>query len=105
LVTEGCRSTSQSVSGPSVAVGWKNDQVAVDIGHTPQGFEVGNWLGGVAYSGAWKSVGWTLTASRRPMTNSVISYAGAVDPVTGLRWGGVTSNGFTLSLSHDEGGV
>ncbi|KQQ65537.1 cellulose synthase [Pseudomonas sp. Leaf127] len=105
LVTNGCRSTSQSVSGPSLAVGWKNDQVAVDIGHTPQGFEVGNWLGGVAYSGAWKSVGWTVTASRRPLTNSVISYAGAVDPATGIRWGGVTSNGFTLSLSHDEGGV
>lgn len=105
LVTNGCRSTSQSTSGPSVAVGWKNEQVAVDIGHTPQGFEVGNWLGGVAYSGIWKSVGWTLTASRRPMSNSVVSYAGAVDPVTGIRWGGVTSNGFTLSMSYDQGGI
>ncbi|WP_426143353.1 cellulose synthase complex outer membrane protein BcsC [Pseudomonas sp. DWP3-1-2] len=105
LVPNGCRSTSQSTSGPSLAVGWKNAQWALDLGHTPQGFEVGNWLGGVGYSSDWKSIGWTLTASRRPMTNSVVSYAGAVDPVTGTRWGGVTSNGVTLSLSHDEGGV
>lgn len=105
LVANGCRSTSQSTSGPSLAVGWKNAQWAVDLGHTPQGFEVGNWLGGVAYSSDWQSIGWTLTASRRPVSNSVVSYAGAVDPVTGTRWGGVTSNGLTLSLSHDEGGV
>jgi Flp pilus assembly protein TadD len=104
-VPNGCRSTSQSTSGPSLAVGWKNAQWALDLGHSPQGFEVGNWLGGVAYSSDWRSIGWTLTASRRPMTNSVVSYAGAVDPQTGIRWGGVTSNGLTLSLSHDEGGV
>ena len=105
LVPNGCRSTSQSTRGPSLAVGWNNAQWALDLGHTPQGLEVGNWLGGVGYSNDWKSIGWTLTASRRPMSNSVVSYAGAVDPVTGTRWGGVTSNGVTLSLSHDEGGV
>jgi len=98
-------STSQSTSGPSLAVGWKNDQWAFDLGHSPQGFEVDNWLGGVSYSSDWRDLGWTLTASRRPMSNSVVSYAGAVDPVTGIRWGGVTSNGLTLSFSHDEGGV
>jgi predicted Zn-dependent protease len=105
LVTGGCPSTSLSTSGPGLAVGWKNEQWAVDLGHSPQGFEIGNWLGGVGYSSDWQSVGWTLTASRRPMSNSVVSYAGAVDPLTGTRWGGVTSNGLTLSLSHDEGGI
>lgn len=104
-VANGCRSRSQSVSGPSLAVGWKNAQWNVDLGHTPAGFEVGNWLGGVGYSSDWQSIGWTLTASRRPLSNSVVSYAGAVDPITGTRWGGVTSNGLTLNLSHDEGGV
>lgn len=104
-LANGCRSRSQSISGPSLAAGWKNEQWNVDLGHTPEGFEVGNWLGGIGYSSDWKSIGWTLTASRRPMSNSVVSYAGAVDPVTGIRWGGVTSNGLTLSLSHDEGGV
>jgi predicted Zn-dependent protease len=104
-VANGCRSQSQSVSGPSLAVGWKNDQWSFDLGHTPQGFEVGNWLGGVGYSSDWRSIGWTLTASRRPMSNSIVSYAGAIDPMTGTRWGGVTSNGLTLNLSHDEGGV
>ena len=39
------------------------------------------------------------------MSNSILSYAGATDPNTGVTWGGVTSNGLTLSLSHDEGGV
>lgn len=105
LVPNGCLGTSPSTSGASLAAGWKNAQWALDIGRSPQGFEVSNWLGGVSYSSDWKSLGWTLTASRRPMSNSVVSYAGAVDPMTGIRWGGVTNNGLTLSLSHDKGGV
>ncbi len=104
VVQGGCASGAQSVSGTMLGMGWHDDKWAFDLGHTPQEFTVSNWVGGVTYSGDWDSVGYRLTASRRPLTNSLVSYAGAVDPVTGTRFGGVTANGFTLGLSHDEGG-
>ncbi|WP_409497471.1 cellulose synthase complex outer membrane protein BcsC [Pseudomonas fragi] len=101
----GCADSSQSANGTMMAAGWKNEVWNVDIGRTPDNFKVPNWLGGVAYSSKIGSLGWTLTGSRRPLSNSILSYAGATDPNTGITWGGVTSNGVTLSLSHDEGGV
>ena len=104
VVQGGCATASQSVNGTLLGMGWHDDRWAFDLGHTPQAFTVSNWVGGVTYSGDWSSLGYRLTASRRPLTNSLVSYAGAVDPVTGTKWGGVTANGFTLGLSHDEGG-
>ncbi|EPJ78371.1 cellulose synthase complex outer membrane protein BcsC [Pseudomonas sp. CFII68] len=103
VVVNGCTSASQSVRGTQLGMGWHDDRWAFDLGHTPQEFTVSNWVGGVTYSGDWSSLDYRLTASRRPLTNSLVSYAGAVDPVTGTQWGGVTANGFTLGLSHDRG--
>jgi Flp pilus assembly protein TadD len=93
-------------SGVGLAVGWRNldDTFNVDIGHSPSGYEVGNWLGGVSVAGDLGILGWSATASRRPMTNSLLSQAGAEDPRTGIRWGGVTANGATFSLGYDRGG-
>ena len=101
----GCRDGAQRARGTAVALGWSGRRWSFDVGHSPQGFEVGNWLGGVSHGGDWGELGWTLTASRRPLSNSLLSYAGAVDPQTGIRWGGVTANGFTLGLRHDQGGA
>jgi hypothetical protein len=103
VVLNGCTPDSQSVKGTQLGVGWNDDRWAVDLGHTPQEFTVSNWVGGVTYSSDWRDIGYRLTASRRPLSNSLVSYAGAVDPVTRIEWGGVTSNGFTLGLSRDEG--
>lgn len=104
-VLEPCRPSGQSASGAGLAVGWSNTRWSWDIGHSPVGFKYANWLGGVTYNSNWRQLGYSLTLSRRPMTNSIVSYAGMRDPVTGKSWGGVTSNGLTLGLSHDQGGV
>ncbi|MNO39533.1 Cellulose synthase operon protein C precursor [compost metagenome] len=103
VVIDGCRPDAQSVRGTMLGIGWSDARWAIDLGHTPQEFTVSNWVGGVTFSSDWRDIGYRLTASRRPLTNSLVSYAGAVDPVTGIEWGGVTANGFTLGLSHDEG--
>ncbi|WP_041543292.1 cellulose synthase complex outer membrane protein BcsC [Oceanimonas sp. GK1] len=102
-VIGGCDVGSQNSSGTGLAVGWQGDQWSWDLGHSPLGFEVNNWLGGLNYDGDWGELGYNLTLSRRPMSNSLVSYAGAVDPVTGQRWGGVTATGLTLGLSYDQG--
>lgn len=94
----------QAQQGASVAVGWENDRWHFDIGTTPLGFEVKDWVGSIAYSNNWKKISWTLTASRRPISSSLLSFSGAKDPGTGIRWGGARATGLSLSLSYDEGG-
>ncbi|MGB3394235.1 MAG: cellulose synthase complex outer membrane protein BcsC, partial [Stenotrophomonas sp.] len=93
-------------SGVGVAVGWRmlDDRWSFDLGHTPSGYVVGNWLGGVTVNGDLGRFGWGATLSRRPMSNSLLSQAGAIDPRSGIAWGGVTANGVTFSLGYDKGG-
>ncbi|MEB2400573.1 MAG: cellulose synthase complex outer membrane protein BcsC [Alcaligenaceae bacterium] len=95
----------QKASGTSFAVGWQGERLSFDLGRTPQGFAVTNWTGGVTYKGDLKQLGWSLTASRRPMSNSLLSFAGARDPRTGITWGGVMATGASLGLSWDQGGA
>lgn len=101
---EGCLADRQRAQGTAVALGWRGERLAFDIGRSPQGFEIENWLGGVSYDWDFAGLGWTLTASRRPLPNSLLSYAGTKDPRTGIRWGGVTATGANLGLSYDRGG-
>lgn len=100
----GCESDKSSrQNGTSFAIGWKNNQWAMDIGTTPFGFEVQDFVGGLAYSSSWNHIGWTLAASRRPIASSVLAFAGAKDPNLGVKWGGVRATGASLSTSYDRG--
>lgn len=98
-----CPGGSQTASGSLLALGWQGSRWAFDLG-TTQGYAINSWLGGATVNGDLGQVGWSLTASRRPMSNSLLSFAGARDRPTGVRWGGVTANGATLGLSWDQGG-
>lgn len=95
---------SQKTNGVSVATGWEDEFWKLDVGTTPMGFEVVDWVGGISYSNDFNHIGWTVTASRRPMSSSLLSFGGAVDPGTGVKWGGVRKNGAELALSYDRGG-
>src|ERR1700739_981105 len=62
----------------------------VAFGTSPQGFAVHNLIGGVRYR---PLNGWlTFEGVRDSVKDSLLSYAGARDPGTGIRWGGVVSN-------------
>lgn len=98
-----CTGGSQTANGSLLALGWQGSRWAFDLG-TTQGYAINNWLGGATVNGDLGQVGWSLTASRRPMSNSLLSFAGARDRPTSVRWGGVTANGATLGLSWDQGG-
>ncbi|AHG20401.1 cellulose synthase [Chania multitudinisentens RB-25] len=93
----------QKTTGTSVAIGWKNDRWETDLGTTPLGFEVEDWVGGVAYNGDWNHIGWTLGVSRRPLSSSLLAFGGTRDPNTGIVWGGVRATGISLSGSYDRG--
>lgn len=94
---------SQKANGASVAVGWHNDTWAADIGTTPMGFDVVDVVGGLSYSGDIGPLGYTVNAHRRPVSSSVLSFAGQRDPNTHKTWGGVRATGGGVSLSYDKG--
>lgn len=99
-----CRSgLKQRAHGTSAAVGWQGERLSFDLGTTPMGFAITNWTGGISYTGKTGLTGWRVTASRRPMSNSLLSFAGARDPATGTTWGGVMATGGALTLSWDQG--
>jgi len=97
----------QHQNGTSVGVGYNSDKWSADIGTTPLGFEVTNWVGGFTWNTSLSDLGVSLTASRRPISSSLLAYAGARDPNTasGKTWGGVVATGGAVGLSYDKGGA
>jgi len=96
-------STNQSANGASVAVGWENKTWAMDIGTTPMGFDVVDVVGGLSYSNDLGPIGYTVNAHRRPISSSMLAFAGQKDPNTGTTWGGVRATGGGASVSYDKG--
>jgi Flp pilus assembly protein TadD len=100
-----CDSASQQqAEGLALNVGLERGATRYDLGTTPIGFPVQSWVGGILHRGDLGPFGYSLDLSRRPVTGSVLSYAGARDPRTGRTWGGVQATGVRLGLSLDEGG-
>ncbi|KLD70526.1 cellulose biosynthesis protein BcsC [Xanthomonas pisi] len=100
----GARRLSQDDTGVGVGVRYRNGGFSADVGSTPIGFQEQNIVGGVGYRGdLGETVSWSADASRRAVTDSVLSFAGAQDARSGREWGGVTSNGIALSATADNG--
>lgn len=94
---------SQTAEGTSFNAGYQRTNLSADIGTTPLNFPVSNIVGGIQYKGDLGQFGYSLEASRRSITGSVLSYAGSTDPNTGRVWGGVVASGGRLGLSLDKG--
>jgi tetratricopeptide (TPR) repeat protein len=94
---------SQDESGLGVEINYQRDSVHLDIGSTPFGFEMKNLVGGISLAPKISNnTELRLIAQRRAVTDSLLSYAGVEDPVTGDRWGAVTRSGFTLGFAFDN---
>lgn len=95
---------SQSASGVGVGVVYETDKLKADIGTTPVGFLKTDYLGGLKYRfGVSDNTNLTVDVSRRPMTDSLLSFAGVKDARTGDIWGAVSSTGGRFDLSWDNG--
>jgi tetratricopeptide (TPR) repeat protein len=109
LGNSGLAPVSQDDKGVALAAGYDfngaDNSWRADIGSSPLGFTVGNVLGGFLYRHDFYSSSLTAEVSRRPVTSSVVSYAGARDPVTGETWGGVVRSGLNVRGAQDVGRV
>lgn len=95
---------SQDASGAGVSVGYERGGFRADVGSTPLGFDDTQIVGGIGYRGQiGDSLTWSGEASRRAVTDSLLSFAGVEDGRTGMRWGGVTASGAKLAATVDNG--
>ena len=83
----------QSQIGYSGIAELSTNTLGLSVGTSPQGFHVHNLIGGLRLR---PLNGWfTLEGVRDSVKDSLLSYAGAVDPGSGVRWGGVVANTVT----------
>lgn len=88
-----------SAAGVAIGVGFEGRHVSADLGSTPLGFRIVNAVGGLRVGGEIApQLNLSGELSRRAVTDSVLSYAGARDPRTGAVWGGVVATGLRASL-------
>ena len=90
--------------GVAVGAGFERDGFRFDLGTSPIGFPVVNLVGGFLYRGELGPYSYSIDASRRAMTSSLLSYAGTRDPNSRRTWGGVVTTGMRLNISRDSGG-
>jgi len=91
--------------GLSVAYARPDEGIKADLGTTPMGFKYSTAAGGLSVDRPLAdnaNVRYGVSVSRRPVTDSVTSFAGTTDDRTGQSWGGVTANGARAQLSYDD---
>jgi tetratricopeptide (TPR) repeat protein len=95
----------QTAAGAALAVRYANGDLTADVGTTPLGFSNVEAAGGVSWTpaiGGGGNARAKLKVERRPVTDSVTSYAASVDPVTGKEWGQVMRSTAGGGLSYDN---
>ena len=95
----------QHAFGVAAGVGFETDNWRADLGTTPIGFPVQNVVGGFKFSVPNDIGNLSINISRRPQTSSMLSYAGAHDPVTNQIYGGVVRSGVDIYTSKDIGRI
>ncbi len=99
----GEQQATMQAQGVGYNVGWIGNNWKFDIGRTPENFLVTDVVGGVRVDGDIDAFSWAVIASRRPITNTTLSYAGLVDPNTKKVWGGARQTGVGFNLGFDNG--
>ncbi|MFC0409477.1 cellulose biosynthesis protein BcsC [Roseomonas elaeocarpi] len=96
--------TDSTASGVALGIGYTRDNVSLDVGSTPLGFRQQNLVGGVELApGLTDNLRLRVTGERRAVTDSLLSWAGQKDPLTGRSWGGVVRNTGRGQLEYTVG--
>ncbi|MBJ2258537.1 cellulose synthase subunit BcsC-related outer membrane protein [Pseudomonas psychrophila] len=97
----------QKDTGVGLAVAYEMPSLGLkaDVGVSPLGFLYSSPVGGVSIDrpfGEGSNFRYGASLSRRAVNDSLVSFAGAEDARSGLKWGGVTANGGRLQLGYDN---
>ncbi len=94
------------LTGVGLGLGFDWSMVHLDVGTTPIGFLVNNIVGGLSANiPLGESAQFKIEGSRRAVTDSLISYSGAKDPLTGRIWGGVVRSALEGTFGYDDGDI
>lgn len=85
----------QNFKGHVLGVGLQTDQYRIDLGTTAGDYPVNDWVGGLQWRTNLGNGSLRLELARRMVNGSALSTTGAVDPLTGERWGGARRNGIS----------
>lgn len=85
----------QNYKGHVVGIGMQTDNYRVDLGTTVGDYPVNDWVGGAQWRTDLGGGSLRLEMARRMVTGSTLSTTGAVDPLTGAKWGGARRNGIS----------
>lgn len=95
---------SQNDAGVGLHMAYASSRLQMDLGTRPLGFHQTDITGGVQYLlPVSDNTSLTGALSRRAVTDSVLSFAGARDARTGETWGGVSATGGRLDATWDDG--
>ena len=84
---------SQDEDGLGVLAQWApRTGLVIELGHTSPSFPVANIVGALRFRVDAAEGPISFGLEREPATDSLLSLAGATDPVTGREWGGVMRN-------------
>lgn len=106
----GASAGSQKAQGVGLAVAFEDpsEGLKADLGVSPMGFLYSTAVGGVSVERTFDSnsqASYGLSVSRRPVVDSLLSFAGTEDKRTGEKWGGVTANGARAQIGQDNGDI
>lgn len=106
LPSELIQAQTQHASGVAVSAAYETPLLKLELGTTPLGFDDTQvtWQAAVTprFSPYASARAWV---ERKPVTDSIVAYAGTRDPVSGARWGQVMRTGGGLSFSYDRDGA
>jgi Tfp pilus assembly protein PilF len=108
LAGPGVSGAARDTTASGVAVGMaytsRGGGFSADVGTTPLGFRSTEVVGGVQVAPLLSdNLRLRLTAERRAITDSLLSWAGTRDGRTGQTWGGVTRTGAHGQLEYTAG--
>jgi tetratricopeptide (TPR) repeat protein len=98
---------SQRANGVGIGAAYERPDggLKLDIGTTPLGFKYATAVGGASIEQPLEgsaNARYGVSLSRRAVTDSLTSFAGATDRRDDRSWGGVTANGGRIQLSYDD---
>lgn len=103
VVSDAGAAKAQRDAGMALELAYRGDSLDLDIGSTPLGFEESNLVGGLRWHpNITDNTELSLTAERRGVKDSLLSYAGTRDSLSGESWGGVVKTGGKLGIAHDD---